>query len=257
MANYSIYTEGKTFFYRLDPRPKLILLLMVIILVMVSSSMWLNMIVFALSTLFAMIAVDFRKIFRTLKIFIPLLSLILILWPIFKHEGDVLFNWWIITVTSGGLIYAVAMFFRILSMLIMSLTVFMSIKTVDLVTLMDKARFPYTYSYAAMISLNFLPEFASSAKTVLNAQQARGLDVKKQNFILGIKNLATLLPPLMTLVFKKADTLSLSMDSLAFGAFKSRTFLRSKELTMSGFDWLFSVLVVLVAAGLFFLSRLL
>lgn len=183
-----------------------------------------------------------------------MLSLILLLWPIFKREGDVLFSWWIITITSGGLIYAIAMFFRILSMLVMSLTVFMSIKTVDLVTLMDKAGLPYTYSYAAMISLNFLPEFATSAKTVLNAQQARGLDVKKQNFILGIKNLATLLPPLMTLVFKKADTLSLSMDSLAFGAFKTRTFMRSAELKMRRSDWLFSLAVVIATAGLLLFS---
>jgi energy-coupling factor transport system permease protein len=115
--------------------------------------------------------------------------------------------------------------------------VLMSVKAVDLVTVMHKAKIHYTFSYATMIALNFIPEFATAARTVLNAQQARGLDVTKQNFIVGIRNMAQLMPPLLTMVFRKAETLSLSMDALAFGAKDTRTYIRSEDLYLRPLDY--------------------
>lgn len=248
MSSYSIYTEGNSFLYRLDPRTKLLMLICVIVVVMASTNPVLNAALFFSCLVLALFTVDYKKIFNILKIFVPLFTMVLVLWPLFLRKGPVLFSWGILVVTQGGLMYAIAMFFRILTMLIFSLIVLMTVKAVDLVTIMDKAKLPYTYSYAAMIAMNFLPEFATAAKTVLNAQQARGLDVRKQNFILGIKNLASIMPPLMSMVFRKAETLSLSMDSLAFGANPKRTYMRSKDLSLKTLDIIFmaaSILLVL------------
>jgi len=246
VSSFSVYSEGSSFLYRLDPRTKLLMLLCVVIVAMLSTDPVFNACLFAGCMALAVLAVDYKKILNTLKIFVPLFAMVLFLWPIFMRRGPVLFSWGILVVTQGGLVYAVAMFFRILTMLVFSMITLMTIKSADLVTIMDKAGLPYTYSYAAMISLNFLPEFATAARTVLNAQQARGLDVRKTNFILGIKNLASIMPPLMSMVFRKAETLSLSMDSLAFGASPKRTFVRSSELVLGQRDWVAMAATVLL-----------
>lgn len=244
MSTYSIYTEGKSFLYKTDPRTKLLMLLCLIIIVMSSNDPILNGLFLLGCGILAYLTVDYKKILGTLKVFVPLFSMVLILWPFFMHSGPVLFELGFLVVTKGGLLYAVAMFFRIMTLLIFSMIMLMTIKSVELVTIMDKAGFPYTYSYATMIALNFLPEFASAAKTVLNAQQARGLDVRKKNFLVGIKNYAAIMPPLMGMMFRKAETLSLSMDSLGFGANPKRTFIRSNEIFLTKQDKIIMVLSV-------------
>ena len=249
MSTYSIFTEGHSVLYRMDPRTKLMMLLCLIIVVMSSNNPIFNGIILLGCGLLAYLTVDYKKILRTLKVFAPLFSMVLILWPLFMHIGPVLFEWGILVVTEGGLLYAIAMFFRIMTLLIFSLIMLMTIKSVELVTIMDKAGFPYTYSYATMIALNFLPEFASAAKTVLNAQQARGLDIRKTNFLVGVKNYASIMPPLLSMVFRKAETLSLSMDSLAFGAHPKRTFIHSSEIALKSRDIVvmaLSIILVLI-----------
>ncbi|MBE3141632.1 MAG: energy-coupling factor transporter transmembrane protein EcfT [Thermoplasmata archaeon] len=246
MTSFSIYTEGNSGLYRIDPRTKLFFLVCVVLIVMVSSNPLVNACLLIGCIVLAYLSVDYKKVARTLRIFAPFFVLELLVWPIFMRKGEVLFAWGILVITQGGLSYAFAMVLRILTMLIISLTILMTIKPIDLVTIMVKWRIPYQYSYATMITLTFLPECASAIRTVLDAQQVRGLDIRKLRFDKFVRNMALSLPPLLEMIFRKSEIMALSMDSLAFGAKPTRTFIRTEDLVIQRKDWV----IMMVSLGL-------
>lgn len=246
MTTFSIYTEGKSGLYSLDPRTKLFFLMCVVVVVMVSSNPLVNACLLIGCIILAYLSVDYKKVARTLKVFVPFFVLELLVWPIFMRKGEILFEWGILVITQGGINYAIAMLLRILTMLIISLTILMTIKPIDLVTILVKWGIPYQYSYATMITLTFLPECASAIRTVLDAQQVRGLDIRKLRFDKFVRNMALSLPPLIQIIFRKSEIMALSMDALAFGAKPTRTFIRTEDLVIQHKDWV----IMIVCLGL-------
>ena len=109
------YFPGDTVVHRLDPRTKLILVIVFIAALFLAVD-WIGYaVMFAVTALCVRVStIKLKSLLKGLKplIFIILLTGILNLF--YTKEGTVLFDWWIFTVTTGGIKRAFLMVVRIM-----------------------------------------------------------------------------------------------------------------------------------------------
>ena len=100
------------------------------------------------------------------------------------------------------------------------------------------------------ISLRFFPTFVSTIDSIMDAQKARGMDFSKGGLLRRSKKYVAVLVPAVVSALRMADSLSLALQSRAYGARHDRTYMR--DLRMRGSDYValaivLSVLVISVA----------
>jgi len=80
-------------------------------------------------------------------------------------------------------------------------------------------------------------------ETVMDAQQARGLDLERGKFIQKIKKRIPLMIPMLVGGIRHAENLAIAILVRGFGASKNRTILY--DISMSGIDYVACALISL------------
>lgn len=102
-------------------------------------------------------------------------------------------------------------------------------------------------------SLRFIPVFYLELSQVRHAQMAKGIDLQRlslKKFSLIIRYLFV---PLVISALSKVDTLTISMESRAFGLYPRRTYL--EQQTLAGADRLQSVLIIGASLAFYLVMR--
>ncbi len=95
------------------------------------------------------------------------------------------------------------------------------------------------------IALRFIPSLLIESKRIMNAQASRGIDFKNGNFAVKMKALVSLIVPLFSIAFKKAEELANAIDARAYNPRYART--RYRKFSVSIWEWLgFSILALLL-----------
>jgi energy-coupling factor transport system permease protein len=109
---------------------------------------------------------------------------------------------------------------------------------------------PYRVAYAMTTAINLIPVLQSEANVIVDAQRLRAMQVfEKGRFWQKLRSYPALVTPLVIGAMRRAQLIAVAMDSRAFGASKSRTFVQN--IRMRAVDWLFvgaTVLYVALAA---------
>ena len=173
----------------------------------------------------------------------------------FYTEGTVLVSFWGITVTTGGIVRAVFMVFRIL--MLVSAT-FMLTYTTSPIALTDglesllsplkKVRLPvHELSMMMCIALRFIPTLIEETDKIISAQKARGADFESGKLMEKVKALVPILVPLFISAFRRADELATAMECRCYQGGEGRT--KMKQMHYSSRDFhAFLVGAVLLAA---------
>ena len=89
---------------------------------------------------------------------------------------------------------------------------------------LNKIGVSYRLSYAVSIALRYIPEVQRDYRTVSLAQQARGVDLSRNEKLWKrVKNIVSIIVPLIFSSFDKIETISNVMDMRGFGQNKRRT----------------------------------
>lgn len=111
---------------------------------------------------------------------------------------------------------------------------------------------PYRAAYAVSLTLRYIPDLQREFRIVSQAQQARGMDIsRKVGISTRIRNIASVLMPLLLGTFERIEQVSAAMELRGFGRGRRRTWAVSTPLR--GRDWVvigLSVLIVAVPAVL-------
>ncbi|MGL5640350.1 MAG: energy-coupling factor transporter transmembrane component T family protein [Mycoplasmoidaceae bacterium] len=99
------------------------------------------------------------------------------------------------------------------------------------------------WSMTISLSIRFIPSLLDEANRVLNAQASRGVDFRNGNGIDKIKSLASLVVPLFSIAFRKADELSNAMEARAYDPRSIRT--RYRIFSIKYIDIIFFALVLI------------
>ena len=250
------FFPGDTVVHKLDPRTKLILVIVFIVALFLAVD-WISYAVMFVITGFCvwLSKVKLKSILRGLKPLIFIIVLTGILNLFYTKEGKVLFDWWIFTVTTGGIKRAFLMVVRI--MLLITGTLLLTYTTSPLALTdglemllnpLKKIKVPvHEMSMMMSMALRFIPTLIEETDKIMSAQKARGADFSTGKLTERAKALLPLLVPLFVSSFRRADELAVAMESRCYHGGEGRT--RMKQLHMHRRDWLALLLGALVLAA--------
>lgn len=248
-----LYTESDTFLHRMDPRVKIAAVLLLSLLAFILSSLTSLTLLLAFVFLLLFLArASLSKTLFALKFVLRLMILIIILWPFFDSSGtSVLFSIGPLNITETAVLKGLTSAARVGCLACVWYILMFTTSQRNLVLALVKLGLRFDYGLTVAISLRFFPTFVSTIDSIMDAQKARGMDFSKGGLLRRSKKYVAVLVPAVVSALRMADSLSLALQSRAYGARHDRTYLR--DLHMSGSDYValalvLSVLIISVAA---------
>ena len=226
------YFPGQSVIHRLDPRTKLVMLVVYIVALFLAES-WVSyglMFLFLVSVIW-LSTIPLKSILRGMKPLVMILIFTGVLNLFFTQDGDVIFRFWIFTVTTGGFSRAVMMMSRILMLItgtfLLTYTTSPIALTDGLESLMNplkKVGVPvHELSMMMCIALRFIPTLIEETDKIMCAQKARGADFETGSLMDRAKALIPILVPLFISAFRRADELATAMECRCYQGGEGRT----------------------------------
>lgn len=170
-------------------------------------------------------------------------------------------NMW--SISSFAITYMVYVCMKVLLTIICVTLLTSTTSSIELTTALEDIMTPLKFlklpvNQMAMIialSLRFIPSLLDESTRVLRAQASRGIDFKNGKFTDKIRSLISLVVPLFSISFRKAEELSNAMEARGYNPEKNRT--RYREYSISTLDWLmfsFVALLLGITIGLAFVK---
>lgn len=252
------YMPAETPFHRMHPLIKLELLICYSILVF-SLPHYLSALCLFVILLAAYQAAGLGLAFfwRKLKFIIMFSALIFIVHIIFVHEGVLLWQAHLLglrlQIWSLGLFKGLSLVFRFVNIICSS---YLFVATTDpnrLAYCLMQAGLPYRFGFMLITSLRFIPVFFMELSQVRNAQMAKGIDLEGLSLKKFSQMIRYLFVPLVISALSKVDTLTISMESRAFGLYQKRTYLDQQPFTRA--NYLQAVFTAVISLVFYLLMR--
>lgn len=111
----------------------------------------------------------------------------------------------------------------------------------------------YRLAYSVAIALRYIPDIQRDYREISFAQQARGLDLSKNEKLLKrVKNMGNILLPLIFTSLERIETISRAMELRSFGTLKKRTWYSSKRFKVC--DYLAIIVMICFASLSLFMT---
>lgn len=115
---------------------------------------------------------------------------------------------------------------------------------------LNKIGVNYKIAYSVSLALRYIPDIQRDFRTISQSQQARGVDISKNEKLLKrIKNVSAIIFPLILSSLDRIEVISNAMELRGFGKNKNRSWYSEKKLTKKD-------LITVVFAGLIFVLSL-
>lgn len=174
---------------------------------------------------------------------------------IFQGTGDILWQWWQLKITTGGLTNALFVIVRISMLMMVSSVLTYTTSPTDLTDALERLMKPLSifhikvHEIAMMmtIALRFIPVLLEETDKIMNAQKARGADMESGNIFQRIKALIPVLIPLFVSAIRRAGDLATAMECRCYNGEKNRTRMRVLHFTICDLVALISCILIFVA----------
>lgn len=252
------YIPGDTFVHKLDPRTKIILTMLYITsLFIINKFVGYILIVFFLGAAIINSKVPIRFILKGLK---PIFILIIVngilnLFMIKGSEETLVFHFKFIDIYIEGIRSALFMSLRLIFLIVGTSLLTLTTSPMELTDSIEKLLRPIgkerAHELAMMmtIALRFIPTLTEELDKIMKAQKARGANFETGNIIQRAKSLIPLLVPLFISSFRRADELSMAMESRCYRGGTGRT--RMKELKYTKNDVIAFSIFTIIFVGSF------
>lgn len=175
----------------------------------------------------------------------------------FMTQGEVLYKFWIFTITKEGLYQAGFMGLRLVFLITGASLLTLTTSPIALTDGIEKLLNPFkrigvpAHELAMMmtIALRFIPTLLEETDKIMKAQMARGADFETGNLMARAKAMVPLLVPLFISAFRRADELAVAMEARCYRGGENRTRMKQLKLEFRDFNavaitTLFFVLVI-------------
>lgn len=226
------YFPGKSPVHLMDPRTKLILLIVYIVALFSATGLlgYLACLFFLVGAIYIS-KIPPKAIVRGMKPLLMILVFTGILNLFFTQGGTVLVHFWIITITTDGLVRAVYMIVRILMLITGTFLLTYTTSPIaltdgleSLLSPLKKIHLPvHELSMMMCIALRFIPTLIEETDKIMSAQKARGADFENGTLMERVKALVPILVPLFISAFRRADELATAMECRCYHGGEGRT----------------------------------
>ncbi|WP_114855086.1 energy-coupling factor transporter transmembrane protein EcfT [Brachybacterium sp. YJGR34] len=152
---------------------------------------------------------------------------------------------WRWDLTSEQLFYQLAVTLKYVAVLPSVLLFVATTRPPEFASSLARIGVPYRIAYSVSLALRYIPDVQREFRTISQAQQARGLDTTRgAGLRTRLRNLTSVLMPLLLGTFDRIESISSAMELRGFGRGRRRTWLVSTPLRTP------DVLLMVVAAVL-------
>ena len=259
MKNITIgqYYPVESRVHSLDPRVKLLSVIVFISMLLMVANAWGY--VFAGVCLAAVVyatRVPVKYMLRGLRSILFIVVLTAVMNLFFTAGGEVLFEFWVICVTTEGVRITVMMAVRLTMLVIGSSVLTLTTSPTQLTGAIEFLLKPLqkigvpSHEIAMMmtIALRFIPTLMEEMDKIMKAQMARGADFDTGGIIKKAKSMVPLLVPLFISAFRRADDLAVAMEARCYRGDVNRTKLRVLKMAVQ--DWRTMVYVTAFVAAM-------
>jgi energy-coupling factor transport system permease protein len=242
----SLYVAKDSLIHRLDPRTKILFVLFIVISTFLFNDPALQLVLLAGMFPLVVLSKLVKQYFQSMQFLMLFVVLIMTIHGIYNPIGDTpIFEiYGGLTFKFESLVYASVMSFRILVIGTAAVLFVMTTHPSDLASALLKWKVPHTVAFIFLSTFQIIPIIAREAKIVMEAQQARCLDVKA-NIFERVKHLVPLFAPLFIITFMKVHQLSYVLECRSFGRKGTKTSLRETKISTLDYIFLGTMFVVL------------
>lgn len=217
---------------------------------------WVALIVMAIMFgLWFLARLPFKVLWSFIKVLLPIMGFLFLVQAVFYPGNTPLIKPLIPIgkgygqITLDGMIFAVLLALRLMAMIILLPLVNFTTPVQVFALGMVKMGLPYKLAYTMTTALNLVPILQSETGVIVDAQRLRAMQsFEKGKITEKLKAYPALVTPLVIGSMRRAQLMAVAMDSRAFGASKSRTYL--EDIIMHNRDWFFISMTVLLTAGI-------
>lgn len=258
--NLSRYLPGYSYLHKLDPRTKFFSTILLVFLIFNIRSPYGYLLLGIFTAIMISLArINLYTIYQGLKPFFIIIGLTVLL-QIFLITGQPLVNLKIVTISREGVMYGLALGFKLILALIVTTLLTLTTEPLALTDGLEKAFHPLkklkvpVSELALMITITvrFIPTLLEEAQMIMKAQAARGVEFASGSLPKRAKNIAGILVPLIVGSFRRADELATAMESRGFQTGAPRT--RMNPLKFTRLDLTAGVAMVLLIVA-FYLTK--
>ena len=231
------YYRANSLMHRMDALTKFLWIILLGVLgFTISDPLLLALLVLALVFVtFALGRLPPAMVFRMGFYFVPLSLAAGFFQMLIRSRGSsVLTHLGPLVVTSAGLQFGMVFGLRILLIAFASLIFVWTTDPRDLIVSIIYLRVPYRIAYAVFVALRFVPLLENEAAVIREAQSVRGVEQVHGR----VESLKRYVLPLLLSGIRKSENTAVAMDSRAFGAFPTRTYVKEFHWTISGIIFL-------------------
>lgn len=259
------YVDKNSFIHRIDPRVKLFLLLPILLLAIASNGVVTLLFVFSFVIMLYLLARIPRYRYKAILTIGLLSSISFFLFGSFFYfgfyhypESSITIWLWIfrpeqaeslpiigpiilaltqgrgIVLAAEGVVWGTVTALKFLVALFSSNLMIMTSKPKEILLALNNLGVPLKLTFVAMTALRFVPVVMEEWYVTLNAQQARGLRIKKLDIKGMLRTLTNTLSTLIVNSIRRARILALAMETRAFGANAKK--ISYHELNMTRLD---------------------
>ena len=256
MSSTIAYYPGNTIFHRLDPRVKIIFMLLVSTAIFTVKSILIAGLVLILMVIFWFVArLPLKLLMSFMKVLLWIIFFLFVVQAIF-YPGETPLIKPLIPIGKGfgqitleGILFAVLLALRLMAMMIMFPLVSFTTSMQSFALGMVKMGLPYKLAYTMTTALNLVPILQMETGVIVDAQRLRAMkSFEKGKLGEKLRAYPALVTPLVIGSMRRAQLMAVAMDSRAFGASKTRTYLEDEH--MQARDWVFLFLSLLITAGM-------
>lgn len=242
------YIDTRSLIHRLDPRIKIVSMWLFVIFSFLVELPGLLLSLPLLLLIHLIAGIDFRYILAGSRIFLIFLAVIAVFQILFYRgafaEQNVLWEWWIVGVSVEGIFFAIMISLRVILLYYVITMLMLATSLVDLTDGLElmflplqRIRVPVNeLTLVSVIAIKFVPIFIGELERLARAQTARGISFEGGGPIMRARRVGRLLIPIFLSGFRRADLLTMAMDTRCYQGGANRTKLR--RMQSSSADWL-------------------
>lgn len=234
------YIEKDSPIHRLTGATKLICLILCTLAVMLSydTRMLIAMLIFSV-VVFKLSKVEFKEIafiFYFIVVFLVINNIAIFLFSplqgveIYGSKSELFKITNRYVVTKEQLFYHLNVSLKYFAVIPIALLFMVATNPSEFAASLNRIGVSYKIAYAVAIALRYIPDVQRDYHDIAFAQQARGVDLShKEKLVKRIKNISSILVPLILTSLERIETISCAMELRAFGEKKKRTWYSGRD----------------------------
>lgn len=244
------YFPGNSVVHKMDSRMKIILTVLLIVAIFICKTLpALGVIVVATIALVLISKIPLKTVFKSIK---PLAIIILFtaVLNLFYGKGEPLVQIWKLKITEDGIMTAVFMAIRIITLVVISSLLTYTTSPNELTDGLERLMKPlkilkidvHSISMTMTIALRFIPTLIEEIDKIMSAQKSRGADMDSGGLIHRVKALVPVLIPLYFSV-SRANELAYAMECRCYRGGDGRTKMKVMKFEARDYIALAAVIV--------------